>query len=129
MKNSTYKIWLFLLAFFSLFSGLPLNSNWFFGYDYTFISGPEVFLHQYKNDVVQWKNFFNWFVMIIAHLAIISFPFIFNKTRYFKVCLITIPIIFLMTQYHITGPFIFAFIPFILTWVVLLFAAPKALVK
>ncbi|MGF1924802.1 MAG: hypothetical protein ACQUHE_11535 [Bacteroidia bacterium] len=128
MKNSSYKIWLYFLVFFSLFSGLPLNGNWFFGYDYTFISGPEVFLHQYQNGVMEWNGFINWLVMIIAHLALFSFPFVFNKVPLFKVWLIIVPLIFLVTQYNIMGPFIFAFAPFILIWFVLLIAKPKLIV-
>jgi hypothetical protein len=106
--------------FFSLFSGLPLNGNWFFGYEFTFVDGPEMFLHQYKNSGIHWSNFFNWVVMITTQLSILSFPFVFNKVPYFKLWLFVIPLGFLVTQYHITGPFIFAFCPFILIWLLLL---------
>ncbi len=127
MKNSIYKIWLYLFIFFSLFSGLPLNGICFFGYHFTFIGGPEVFLEQYKIGSIKWSDFLNWLVMLISHLSILAFPFFFNKISYFKLLLIFIPLIFLITQYHIMGPFIFTFFPFMIIWLILLIVKPKPL--
>lgn len=113
------------MAFFSLFSGLPLNGSWFFGYEFTFVDGPEIFLQQYKSGGIHFNNFLNWVGMVVAHLAILSFPFIFNRILYFKILLFIIPLVFLVTQYYVTGPFIFAFFPFILIWWLLLIVKLK----
>lgn len=125
MKYSTYKNWLYILVFFSLFSGLPINGNWGFGFHFSFIGGPEIFLDQYKNGLMQWPNFINWVVMIITHIIILSFPFVLDELPYFKVWLIVTPIIFIITQYFLMGPFVFAFFPFIVAWLVVVIAKPK----
>jgi hypothetical protein len=124
LKKSTYKIWICLLAFFSLFSGVPIKEVWIFGYHFSFMHGSELFL-QYQNNTIKWGEFASWLVMVISHLTIVAFPFFLLQTKHFKLWLFVAPAIFLATLYFMWGPFIFAFFPFIVVWLVLLIAKPK----
>lgn len=113
MKESNYTKLLYLLSLFSLFCGLPINNNWFFGYEVTFLSGPELKMNPHREYLFPYESFVAWLSLLVSHILILAFPFIYMRIKHFNVWLVIIPIIFAAGQFYHTGPFLFAFTPFL----------------
>ena len=94
----------------SLFSGISINRNWGFIYQFEFID----FLQLRERG---FKDFLIWGIVILSHIGIISLPFLVNSI-YFKKMLLYFPLIYLLGYLFLEAGFFMLLIPFMIVWIV-----------
>ncbi|MCX2584398.1 hypothetical protein [Pedobacter sp. MR22-3] len=104
-----------VLVTLSLFSGISINSNWFFIYQFEFIDYPKIIVA----DNAKIVKILLWAVVVLAHLGIISLPFI-TKTTYYNKILFWAPLIYLLGYVFLRAEFIVLLIPFIIIWLIIM---------
>jgi len=110
MKNTKTIILLVLMILLSLFSGISINRNWGFIYQFEFID----FLQLRERG---FKDFLIWGIVILSHIGIISLPFLVNSI-YFKKMLLYFPLIYLLGYLFLEAGFFMLLIPFMIVWIV-----------
>ncbi|WP_231424239.1 MULTISPECIES: hypothetical protein [Pedobacter] len=118
MKPTKTIILLILMVLLSLFSGISINGNWGFIYQFEFID----FLQLRKTGI---KDFLIWGIIIVSHIGIISLPFLANNSN-FKKMLFYFPLVYLLGYLFIEAGFFILLIPFMILWIVTIIYHRKA---
>jgi hypothetical protein len=119
MKNTTILILLMLMILLSLFSGISINGNWGFVFQYEFFD----FLQLRET---KFFDYFLWVIIIVSDIGIFSLPFLVNKD-YFKKLLFTFPLIYLGCYFVLSLGFFLLLIPFAITWIITLLKLNKVM--
>ncbi|QNR83023.1 hypothetical protein H9N25_13660 [Pedobacter riviphilus] len=110
MKNTKTIILLVLMILLSLFSGISINRNWGFIYQFEFIDFLQLREREFKDYLI-------WGIIIVSHVGIISLPFL-VKTSYFKKVLLYFPLVYLLGYLLLEAGFFMLLIPFMIVWIV-----------
>jgi hypothetical protein len=106
---------LIVMILLSLFTGMSINRNWFFIFQFEFIDYPDIIKAGHSN----MRDNLLWGILLLAHFGIFSLPFL-TKVVYFKKLLLWFPIIYLLGYVFLRAEFIILLIPFIILWVITL---------
>lgn len=119
------RTWLVVLALLSIFTGLPINGQWFFTYQNTF-SGIDVYVLN-PTARFEWASFLSWVITFLSGSSILLFPFFYKRIKFFKIVLLIIPTAFLIFQTRLFIPMLVVFVPFFITWQITLILAKREL--
>jgi hypothetical protein len=123
MKKTLILALLIFLVILSLFTGISINNNFVFLYDYTFVAIPKLIFQNYHGEVERLSIFryIHWILLLLAHIGVISLPFFYLTLRKkFKKLLVYLPLIFLVLQFFVLAVFEFILIPFAIVWLIAL---------
>ena len=126
MKNILIYALLIILIVLSLFTGLSINGNFSYLYEFAFVSFPEIIISNWHShrDSLNIFQYIHWMLTVIAHIGVIILHFIYFKFKSRKL-LIYIPLAFLVMQFFILAIFIFILIPFAIVWLIALVLSSK----
>ena|GEM_PF-1775007 len=96
----------------SLFSGISINKNWSFVYQFEFID----FLKLHETSLI---DTLVWCAILLSHIGIIILPFCIGN-KYFKKMLWYFPLIFLVGFLILEAGFFILLIPFMIIWLIVL---------
>ncbi|WP_374951272.1 hypothetical protein [Mucilaginibacter sp.] len=115
------KFLLMLLIIFSLLIGIPINGGekgWISIYGVE-VSAPMSLL---KAGLMTNFEFITWILLLITHMSIFSLPFI-TKSKHFKKALYFFPTSYLILFLLVGNVAILLLLPFIITWIIVMFIA------
>ena len=120
MKNIKIRILLILMLLLSLFSGISINGNWGFVYQFEFIDFLQL-------NEIRFRDMLFCIIVIISHVGTAILPFFVEK-KYFKKMLFYFPLIYLLGYLFLRPEFLILLIPFIILWVVTITSAKKSVI-
>lgn len=126
MKNINITVLLLLLSLLSLFTGISINNNFSFLYEYTFIDGPQMVYRAIELNSVAWGMITHLMFLIIVHLTVLFLPLLYYKTKSSKL-LFYVPLAFIICQFFTLAIFIFILIPFIIIWILVMLLAKNTI--
>src|SRR5476651_2664995 len=112
------KVLLSLMILFSVFMGVSTNIGTFTLYETEF-SGAISSLTAGKLTLIETTE---WIMLLTAHVGIVCLPFL-TKKEYFRMLLVSIPLIFILIYFLFANLIVVLLIPFIIIWAVCLFLA------
>lgn len=119
MKNVKIRVFLISMILLSLFSGISINNNWGFIYQFEFID----FLQLHG---IRFKEVCFWIIVILSHIGIAALPF-FVEHHYFRKMLLYFPMTYLLGYLFLRPEFLFLLIPFIIIWSITMIIAKKSI--
>ncbi len=108
-------ILLTVMIILSFFSGISINRNWFFIFQFELIDFPEMILAGHVRIV----KIMLWCLVIISHMGILLLPFV-SSTKYFKLALLILPLVYLLSYLFLRAEFLVLLIPFTIIWLITL---------
>jgi hypothetical protein len=124
MKNKKTTVLLIILALLGLFTGMNINKNLNFLYQYTLIDGPRMTYTDILKGTVDWVMTIHWIASTFTQLGLVTLPFIYMK-KWGKKLVFYVPLLFLICQFFLLAIFIFILIPFVILWLAILFMMKK----
>ncbi|RNL54725.1 hypothetical protein D7004_06245 [Pedobacter jejuensis] len=112
MKEIKIIILLTIMILVSLFSGIPINKNWSFVYQFEFLDFPKLHETSIVDTII-------WCTMLLSHIGIIVLPFCI-KNKFFKKMLWYFPLTFLLSFLILEAGFFILLIPFMIIWLIAL---------
>lgn len=112
-----FRILLFLLAILSLFSGFPINDDWYLFYQ-DFYSGFDILRRDIANQRIEWLSTIHWLLITGTSCLILLFPFIYQWLPKFKKWLLYIPLLFILLKIIQLSIFSFSIIPVLIIWII-----------
>lgn len=106
---------LVLMILLSFFSGISINQQWSFVYQYEFIDFPEI-MNKYD---LSPRELPAWILVLLSHLGILFLPFSIRLSSFRKL-LIWFPLGFLAGYVILQLTIVFLLLPFIIVWVITL---------
>lgn len=119
MKNNKITVLLIILALLSLFTGIRINGEYGFLYQYTFRGAPVMFYYDMLYNKMGWPRIIHWVLLFSTNLALLILPFIYDKMKNRNV-IIYIPLLFAVLASIHLSLFSFILIPFMTIWVILI---------
>jgi len=125
MKNLNIRIWFATLALLGLITGISINGVWSFSYQFTFISGPEMFYWDWVNHRASLRSATVLLLVFISQIAILVLPFISYRNINIRKWAVYIPLVYIIAQILVWSFLSFVLIPFIVVWIGLLLYLKK----
>lgn len=118
-------ILLIVMIVLSLFSGISINQNWAFVFQFEFFDYPEILKDGLEDNV---RNIILWIIILLAHIGIVMLPFL-TKSHHFNKLLLWFPLVYLLGYVFLSAEFVFLLIPFIIIWGITLRLSKKQNIK
>ncbi len=119
MKDRKITSLLVILGLISLSTGIRINGEYSFLYQYTFFTAPKMFYFDIIRHQLSWLMFIHWILQFTTNVALLLLPFIHNKLKNRKL-IIYIPLLFgILASWYLTL-FAFILVPYLILWIILI---------